>query len=577
MRAAGPEFDYVIVGAGSAGCVLANRLSEDPGVRVLLLEAGPSDRGWKIAIPAALTYNLMNDRVNWYYQTEPQARMDGRRLYWPRGRVLGGSSSLNAMVYVRGHALDYNRWVAEGAAGWTYAEVLPYFRRAETYSGGADAYRGGEGPLTVTRGTGDNPLFDAWIAAGEQAGYPATPDMNGYRQEGMGRMDMTIRAGRRCSTAVAYLRPALRRPNLTVFTRCLATRVLLERGRAVGVEYAENGLAKRAAAAREVILAGGAINSPQLLMLSGVGPAEHLRAVGVEPVHDLPGVGRDLQDHLEFYFQVACREPVTLLHAMRPHNMVRIGLRWFLFHDGAAASSHLEAGGFIRSAPGVRHPDIQFHFLPALVEDHGRSKGRAHAYQAHAGTMRPLSRGWLELRSADPRRHPLIEPNYLAEERDRADLRACVRLTREIFAQPAFDRYRGQELRPGAEVEGDAAIDAFVRARADSAYHPCCTCRMGADSLAVVDSGCRVRGLDGLRVVDASIMPSMVSGNLNAPTIMLAEKAADLIRGRPPLAPAEAAVWEASDWRTRQRTGPVSPELARGRHGVNLAKEAEMA
>ena len=573
----GSAFDYVIVGAGSAGCVLADRLSADPTVRVLLLEAGPGDRGWKTQIPAALTYNLMNDRVNWYYRTEPQARMNGRRLYWPRGRLLGGSSSLNAMVYIRGHALDYDRWVEEGAAGWSYAEVLPYFRRAESHSLGADDYRGGDGPLTVTRGSGDNPLFDAWIEAGEQAGYPATPDMNGYRQEGMGRMDMTIRAGRRCSTARAYLRPAMARPNLFVFTRCLATRVLLERGRAVGVEYREGGFVKRALAAREVILAGGAINSPQLLMLSGIGPAGHLRRVGVPVRHDLPGVGRDLQDHLEFYFQVECREPVTMLEAMRPHNMLRIGLRWFLFHDGPAASSHLEAGGFIRSRPGVRHPDIQFHFLPALVEDHGRSKGRMHAYQAHAGTMRPASRGWLELRSADPAEHPLIEPNYLAEARDRADLRACVHLTREIFAQPAFDRFRGRELQPGAAVMDDAAIDAFVRAKADSAYHPCCTCRMGVDELAVVDPECRVRGLERLRVVDASIMPSMVSGNLNAPTIMLAEKAADLILGRPAPPPAEVAVWEAPDWRTRQRDGSPVDVLSRGREPSSVEREAEMA
>ncbi len=573
----GSAFDYVIVGAGSAGCVLADRLSADPAVRVLLLEAGPGDRGWKTQIPAALTYNLMNDRVNWYYRTEPQAQMNGRRLYWPRGRLLGGSSSLNAMVYIRGHALDYDRWVEEGAAGWSYAEVLPYFRRAESHSLGADDYRGGDGPLTVTRGSGDNPLFDAWIEAGEQAGYPATPDMNGYRQEGMGRMDMTIRAGRRCSTARAYLRPAMARPNLFVFTRCLATRVLLERGRAVGVEYREGGFVKRALAAREVILAGGAINSPQLLMLSGIGPAGHLRRVGVPVRHDLPGVGRDLQDHLEFYFQVECREPVTMLEAMRPHNMLRIGLRWFLFHDGPAASSHLEAGGFIRSRPGVRHPDIQFHFLPALVEDHGRSKGRMHAYQAHAGTMRPASRGWLELRSADPAEHPLIEPNYLAEARDRADLRACVRLTREIFAQPAFDRYRGRELQPGAEAVDDAALDAFIRAKADSAYHPCCTCRMGTDEAAVVDPQCRVRGLDGLRVVDASIMPSMVSGNLNAPTIMIAEKAADLIRGADPLPPAEAPVWEAPDWRTRQRPGTPQRQLATAHDGRSIEHESAMA
>jgi choline dehydrogenase len=479
--------------------------------------------------------------------------MDGRRLYWPRGRVLGGSSSLNAMVYVRGHALDYDRWVEEGAAGWSYADLLPYFRRAETYSEGPDAYRGGEGPLHVMRGRGDNPLFDAWLAAGAEAGYPLTADMNGFQQEGMGRMDMTIRDGRRWSASRAYLRPAAGRRNLWIVTRALATRIALQNGRAIGVDYVENGRLKRAVAEREVILAAGAINSPQLLQLSGIGDPDALRKLGIEVTHPLQGVGRNLQDHLEFYFQYECLEPITLLKAMQPRHMVGIGLRWFLRHDGLAASSHLEAGGFIRSAAGVRHPDIQYHFLPALVSDHGRAKGDIHAFQAHAGTMRPLSRGWLGLRSADPRAHPIIEPNYLAEAPDREDFRACVRLTREIFQQPAIARYRGRELAPGADVTSDTAIDAFIRAKADSAYHPCCTCRMGVDEEAVVDPQCRVRGLESLRVVDASIMPSMVSGNLNAPTIMLAEKAADLILGRDPLPPSNAPVYEAPAWQTRQR------------------------
>ncbi|HEX2529045.1 MAG TPA: choline dehydrogenase [Geminicoccus sp.] len=551
-----PVFDYVIVGAGSAGCVLAARLSEDPDVRVLLLEAGPPGRTWKISMPAALTYNLMNDRYNWYYQTEPQQHMNGRVMYWPRGRVLGGSSALNAMVYIRGHAKDYDRWAdAEGAAGWAYADVLPYFRKAETFSLGPDDYRGGDGPLSVWRGTSTNPLFDAWMKAGVEAGYPITSDMNGYQQEGVGRMDMTIRNGRRCSAAVAYLRPAMSRANLTVVTNALTTRILVERGRAVGVQYVENGAAKTVRAEREVICSGGAINSPQLLMLSGIGPADQLQAMGIEPVHDLPGVGENLQDHLEVYVQQACTQPVTLLNTMKPHNMVAAGLRWFALQTGPAASSHLEAGGFVRSEAGVEHPDIQFHFLPALIEDHGRSASKQHAFQVHVGPMRPKSRGRLTLRSADPRVHPVIEPNYLAEERDRYEMRRSIEASREIFAQKAFEPFRGEEIRPGRAVTSAVDLDAFVREKADSAYHPCGTCRMGdpADPRTVVDPHCSVVGMEGLRVVDASIMPSEPSGNLNAPTIMIGEKAADIIRSREPLPRSNAPVYVASNWQTAQR------------------------
>ncbi len=553
-------FDFIVVGAGSAGCVLANRLSA-AGARVLVLEAGPWDRGWKIHMPAALTYNLMNDRYNWYYRTEPQAGLDGRRLYWPRGRVVGGSSALNAMVYVRGHPLDYDRWAAEGAQGWSYAEVLPYFRRAESRSVGGDAYRGDAGPLKVWAAEAANPLFDAFVAAGVEAGYGRTEDMNGFRQEGFGRMDMTVHRGMRWSAARAYLRPALRRPNLTVVTGALATRILVENGRAVGVDYVENHTSKRALAG-EVVLAGGAINSPQLLLLSGIGPADELRQAGVTPLHDLQGVGRNLQDHLELYVQYACRRPVTLMPAMRPHRMALIGLRWFSNRTGPGASSHLEAGAFIRSAAGIRHPDIQYHFLPALIDDHGRSPATFHAFQTHVGPMRPASRGFLRLRSADPRRHPIIEPRLLSEERDRAEMRACVRLTREIIAQPAFDGFRGEEIKPGRSTDSDAEIDAFVRAKAESAYHPCGTCRMGGDDMAVVDPQCRVRGLQSLRVVDASIMPSEPSGNLNAPTIMLAEKASDMILGLPPLRQEAVPVWEPADWRHRQREGASAAQLA---------------
>ncbi len=539
-----PEYDYIVVGAGSAGCVLANRLSEDPDVTVLLLEAGPTDRTWKIHMPAALTYNLCNDRYNWHYETEPQAHMNGRRMYWPRGRVLGGSSSLNAMVYVRGHPWDYDRWARNpGLESWSYAHVLPYFKKAETRAKGADLYRGGDGPLHVSTGSTPNPLFDAFIQAGVQAGYPFTEDMNGYQQEGFGRMDMTIHRGRRWSAASAYLRPARQRPNLTIAVEALAERVLFQGSRAAGIAYRRRGRQIEARARREVILSGGAINSPQLLMLSGVGPADHLRSHGIAVVRDLPGVGRNLQDHLELYIQHACTQPITLYAVENPLVKLKVGIEWFLRKTGWGASAHLEAGAFIRRDDDVAHPDLQFHFLPSVVNDHGRKPGDRHAFQVHVGPMRATSVGEIRLRSSSPTDHPLLQPNYLSTEQDRLEMRDAVKRARDVFAQAAFDPYRGDEMQPGRDVRTDAEIDAFVRAKADSAYHPCGTCRMGTDAMAVVDGSLRVRGVDGLRVVDASIMPDVVSGNLNAPVIMLAEKAADLVRGREPLAPLDAPVY----------------------------------
>ncbi|MFP8965119.1 choline dehydrogenase [Pokkaliibacter sp. CJK22405] len=549
-------FDYIIIGAGSAGCVLANRLTEDGKDQVLILEAGRKDDSWTIHMPAALTYNLESKKYNWYYTTEPQEHMNQRKMYWPRGKVWGGGSSLNAMVYIRGHAFDYDRWAdEEGAEGWNYADILPYFRKAESRRVGGDAYHGADGPLHVHTGDFPNPLFNAFIEAGKEAGYPYTEDMNGYQQEGFGVMDMTIRDGKRWSTAQAYLRPALERQNLSAEVGAHVTRILFEGTRAVGVEYSQDGETKKVMANKEVILSGGAINSPQTLMLSGVGPASELRDLGIDVKVDLPGVGQNLQDHLEIYIQQACKEPITLFHSTKIHKQVLWGAEWFLTRKGWCSTTHLEAGGFIRTEPGVKHPDIQYHFLPGLVNDHGRDQGNCHAYQAHVGPMRPTSRGYLKLKSADPFEYPIIQPNYLQTERDRIEMRNAIKLTREIFAQPAFEQYRGHEIMPGESVKTDAEIDDFARRRGDSAYHPSCTCKMGSasDPMAVVDAQGRVHGAEGLRVVDASIMPSIVSGNLNAPTIMMAEKLSDAIRGRAPLPRSDAPVWVHPQWETQQR------------------------
>ncbi len=550
------QADYVIVGAGSAGCAMAYRLSE-AGKSVLVIEHGGTDAGPFIQMPAALSYPMNMSLYDWGYKTLPEPHLGGRTLVCPRGKVIGGSSSINGMVYVRGHAGDYDHWAESGADGWSYADVLPYFKRMENWhesgQGGDPDWRGSDGPLHISRGPRNNPLHGAFVEAGRQAGYPVTDDYNGQQQEGFGPMDMTVYKGQRWSAANAYLKPALKRDNCDL-VRGLARKVVMENGRAVGVEIERGGQVQVVRANAEVILAASSLNSPKLLMLSGIGPAAHLAEHGIDVVADRAGVGQNLQDHLEVYMQMACKQPITLYKYWNLIGKGLIGAQWLFTKTGLGASNQFETAGFIRSRAGISYPDIQYHFLPIAVRYDGQAAAEGHGFQAHVGPMRSPSRGEVTLQSADPKAAPNIFFNYMSTEQDWEDFRACIRLTREIFAQEAMQPFVKSEIQPGADLQTDDEIDSFIREHAESAYHPCGTCKMGSvdDPKAVVDSECRVIGVDGLRVADSSIFPRITNGNLNGPSIMTGEKASDHILGRR-LPSSNAEPWFHPAWENAQR------------------------
>ena len=549
------QADFIIVGAGSAGCALAYRLSEDGKNTVLVIEYGGTDAGPFIQMPAALSYPMNMKTYDWGFLSQPEPHLNNRRLVVPRGKVIGGSSSINGMVYVRGHPKDFDHWRDSGADGWGAADVLPYFRRMEHWHGGqSDRWRGTDGPLHITRGPRDNPLHQAFVSAGSQAGYQVTSDYNGHQQEGFGPMEQTVYRGRRWSAANAYLRPALKRKNVQLI-RAFVRRVVIKNGRAVGVEVEQGGVVKVLQARREVILAASSINSPKLLMLSGIGPAGHLKDHGINVIADRPGVGQNLQDHLEVYIQMTSKLPVTLYKHWNIFSKALIGARWLFTKSGLGASNQFESAAFIRSARGVDYPDVQYHFLPIAVRYDGKAAAQGHGFQAHVGPMRSASRGEVTLASTDPKDGPKILFNYMSTDQDWRDFRTCISLTREIFAQAAFEPFAGREIQPGDSVTSDDTLDDFIRQHAESAFHPCGTAKMGSadDPMAVVDPKCRVIGVDGLVLADSSVFPRITNGNLNAPTIMTAEKASDHILGKDPLPKSNAVPWEHPAWQSRQR------------------------
>jgi choline dehydrogenase len=548
------QAEYVIVGAGSAGCAMAYRLSQ-AGHSVIVIEFGGTDAGPFIQMPAALSYPMNMKRYDWGYSSEPELHLNNRRLACPRGKVIGGSSSINGMVYVRGHAKDFDHWAESGADGWSYSDVLPYYKRMESWDsgghGGDPDWRGKDGPLHVTRGPRDNPLFKAFVEAGKQAGYHTTGDYNGAQQEGFGPMEQTVHKGRRWSAANAYLRPALKNGKCTVVS-ALAEKVVIKDGRATGVQVSGGDVIE---ATREVILAASSINSPKLLMLSGIGPAKHLAAHSIEVIADRAGVGQNLQDHLELYIQMAASQPITLYKYWNLFSKALIGAQWLFTKTGLGASNQFESAAFVRSKAGVEYPDIQYHFLPIAVRYDGQASAEGHGFQAHVGPMRSPSRGAVTLRSNDPNDAPKIAFNYMSTPQDWEDFRTCIRLTREVFAQKAFAPFVKHEIQPGADVQSDAELDAFIAEHAESAYHPCGTCKMGRmdDPMAVVDPECRVIGVEGLRVADSSIFPRITNGNLNGPSIMVGEKAADHILGVDMLPKSNERPWLHPDWEHQQR------------------------